>query len=99
LSFAYDVGALAGEDRLRFGGGGRFVGRRPGDNANDFWLPAYTVADSFVSYDTILAGRPVAFQFNLKNFFDRTYYTSALNTFGVAIGDPRRAIGTVRFAL
>jgi iron complex outermembrane receptor protein len=99
LSAAYDVGSLVGDDRLRFGGGARYVGRRPGDNANGFWLSAYTVADSFVSYETTLAGRTVSFQFNLKNVFDRTYYTSAVNAFGVAIGDPRRAIGTVRFAL
>jgi iron complex outermembrane receptor protein len=99
LSLAYDVGALAGDDGLRIGGGGRHVGRRPGDSANTFWLPAYTVADAFVSYDTRLAGRTVSFQFNLKNVFDRTYYTSAVNTYGVAIGDPRRAIGTIRFAL
>ncbi|WP_249340744.1 TonB-dependent siderophore receptor [Sphingomonas sp. 2SG] len=99
LFFAYDVGALAGDDRLRFGGGGRYVGRRPGDNANSFWLPAYTVVDGFVSYDTTLAGRTVALQFNLKNVFDRTYYTSAVNAYGVAIGDPRRAVGTIRFAL
>ena len=99
LSAAYDVGALAGDDRLRFGGGARYVGRRPGDNANGFWLPAYTTADAFVSYDTSLAGRTVSFQFNLRNVFDRTYYTSAVNVYGVAIGDPRRAIGTIRFAL
>lgn len=99
LSAVYDVGRIAGDDRLRLGGGGRYVARRPGDNANSFWLPAYTVADAFVRYDTRLGGRRVAFQFNLKNVFDRTYYTSAVNVYGVAIGDPRRAIGTVSFAL
>ncbi|MDQ1158244.1 TonB-dependent siderophore receptor [Sphingomonas sp. SORGH_AS 950] len=98
LSAAYDVGAIAGEDRLRLGGGGRYVARRPGDDANSFWLASYVVADAFVTYDTQLAGRRVTFQFNLKNIFDRTYYTSAVNQYGVAIGDPRRAIGTVSFA-
>ncbi|WP_294235746.1 TonB-dependent siderophore receptor [uncultured Sphingomonas sp.] len=98
LSAAYDVGAIAGEDRLRLGGGGRYVARRPGDDANSFWLASYVVADAFVTYDTQLAGRRVTFQFNLKNIFDRTYYTSAVNQYGVAIGDPRRAIGTMSFA-
>ena len=98
LSAAYDVGAIAGEDRLRLGAGGRYVARRPGDDANSFWLASYVVADAFMTYDTQLAGRRVTFQFNLKNIFDRTYYTSAVNQYGVAIGDPRRAIGTVSFA-
>ncbi len=98
LSAAYDVGAIAGDDRLRLGAGGRYVGRRPGDSANSFWLADYVVADAFVTYDTHIAGRRVTFQFNLKNVFDKTYYTSAVNQYGVAIGDPRRAIGTMSFA-
>lgn len=98
LSAAYDVGPIAGDDRLRFGAGGRYVARRPGDSANSFWLDDYVVADAFVTYDTALAGRRVTFQFNLKNVFDKTYYTSAVNPFGVAIGDPRRAIGSMSFA-
>lgn len=98
LSAAYEVGAIAGNDKLRLGGGGRYVARRPGDSANSFWLDAYVVADAFVTYDTELGGRRVSFQFNLKNIFDKTYYTSAVNQYGVAIGDPRRAIGTMGFA-
>jgi iron complex outermembrane receptor protein len=46
-----------------------------------------------------LGGKAVTFQFNLKNVFDTTYYTSAINVYGVAIGDPRRAIGTMTFRL
>lgn len=99
LSAAYEVGRIAGNDSLRLGGGARYVARRPGDNANSFRLPDYTVADAFVTYDTMLAGKAVTFQFNLKNVFDRTYYTSAVNVYGVAIGDPRRAIGTMSFRL
>lgn len=96
LSLAWDVGPIAGGDALRVGGGARHVGDRAGDSANSFHLPAYTVADAFVTYDTVLAGRAVAFQLNVKNLFDTTYYTSAVNVYGVAIGDPRRAIGTMR---
>lgn len=80
---------------LKIGGGARHVGRRFGDNANSFRLPDYSVADAFARYDTMLGGRAVTLQFNLKNVFDRTYYTSAVNVYGVAIGDPRRAIGTM----
>ncbi len=99
LSAAYEVGRIAGDDGLRLGGGARYVARRPGDNANSFRLPDYTVADAFVTYDTMLGGKAVTFQFNLKNVFDKTYYTSAVNVYGVAIGDPRRAIGTMSFRL
>ncbi len=97
MSATYDVGAIAGRDRLRLGAGGRYVARRPGDSANGFTLASYTVADAFATYDTTLGGRQVTFQFNLKNVFDKTYYTSAVNVLGVAIGDPRRAIGTMAF--
>ncbi len=99
LSAAYEIGRIAGGDSLRLGGGARYVARRPGDNANSFRLPDYTVADAFVTYDTTLGGKAVTFQFNLKNVFDTTYYTSAINVYGVAIGDPRRAIGTMTFRL
>lgn len=99
LSAVFDAGAIAGSDRLRLGGGGRYAARRPGDSANSFWLDSYVVADAFLTYDTRLGGRRVAFQFNLKNIFDRTYYPSAVNVYGVAIGDPRRAIGTMSVAL
>ncbi|WP_230771286.1 TonB-dependent siderophore receptor [Sphingomonas sp. Leaf4] len=99
LSLVYDVGPVAGGDGLRIGGGGRHVGRRAGDSANSFFLPAYQIADAFVSYDLRLGGRAVTLQFNLRNLFDTTYYTSAINQYGVAIGDPRRAIGTLRFRL
>lgn len=99
LSAAYEVGRIAGDDSLRLGGGARYVAQRPGDNANSFRLPDYTVADAFVTYDAVLAGKAVTFQFNLKNVFDKNYYTSAVNVYGVAIGDPRRAIGTMSFRL
>jgi iron complex outermembrane receptor protein len=95
LTAAYDVGRISGDDGLRIGGGARYVARRFGDSTNSFQLAGYTVADAFLTYDTVLGGRGVTFQFNLKNIFDKTYYTSAVNIYGVAIGDPRRAIGTM----
>lgn len=95
LSAVYDFGQIVGKDRLRIGGGARYSARRPGDNANTFWLPHYTVADSFITYDTEIAGREMSFQVNVKNIFDKTYYPSAVNVYGVAIGDPRRVIATV----
>ncbi|MCG6207538.1 TonB-dependent siderophore receptor [Rhodopseudomonas sp. HC1] len=89
LFLVYDFGtALPG--RLRLGGGPRYVGNRPGDSANSFVLPAYTVADIFASYETRYGAFPVTYQFNVKNLFDTVYYPSAVNTLNVAVGDARR---------
>lgn len=99
LSAVYDFGNVIGGDRLRMGGGAHYVGERPGDSANSFELPSYTVADAFASYDTRIAEHKVNFQFNVKNLFDRTYYTSSANRYFVSMGDSRQFIlsSTVEF--
>lgn len=90
LSAVYDFGSILGGDQLRVGAGARYVGERAGDAANSFELPSYTVADAFASYDTKIDGQKVKFQLNVKNLFDRTYYTSSVNTQFVSIGDARQ---------
>ncbi|MDF3201457.1 TonB-dependent receptor [Pseudomonas sp. 1912-s] len=90
LSAVYDFGSILGGDQLRVGAGARYVGERSGDAANSFDLPGYTVADAFATYDTKVDGQKVKFQLNVKNLFDRTYYTSAVNTQFVSIGDARQ---------
>ncbi|WLA87243.1 TonB-dependent siderophore receptor [Bradyrhizobium elkanii] len=98
LYLVYDFGtALPG--RLRLGGGARYVGNRPGDAANSFVLPAYTVADVFATYETKVQSFPVIYQFNVKNLFDTVYYPSANSILTVAMGDARRfsLSATVKF--
>ncbi|MUF03384.1 TonB-dependent siderophore receptor [Pseudomonas sp. CCM 7893] len=90
LSAVYDFGSIVGGDQLRVGAGARYVGERAGDAANSFELPGYTVADVFATYDTKVDGQKVKFQLNVKNLFDRTYYTSAVSTSFVSIGDARQ---------
>ena len=90
LSAVYDAGQVFGDGRLRVGGGVQYVGRRPGDSANSFWLPSYTVAQAFAAYDTKLGGYKTRFQLTVKNLFDRTYYPSSVNPYGVALGEPRQ---------
>ncbi|WP_408733478.1 TonB-dependent siderophore receptor [Pseudomonas sp. LS1212] len=90
LSAVYDAGSLLGGDRLRVGAGARCVGERAANAVNDFELPGYTVADAFASYDTELDGQKVRLQLNVKNLFDKTYYTSSVNRFFVSMGDSRQ---------
>ena len=90
LSAVYDYGSLFGGDRLRLGAGARYVGERAGNASNDFDLPAYTVADAFASYETQLDEHKVRLQLNVKNLFDKVYYTSAVNRYFVALGDARQ---------
>ena len=90
LSAVYDFGTVIGGDQLRVGAGARYVGERAGNAVNDFDLPSYTVADAFASYDTRVEGQRVKFQLNVKNLFDRTYYTSAASRFFVSMGDSRQ---------
>lgn len=99
LYLVYDFGdRLPG--RLRLGGGAHYVGDRPGDSANTFFMPAYTVADIFATYDTKIDNLSVTYQFNVKNLFDKLYYTSTTGSaLNVAIGDARRfsLSATVKF--
>ncbi|QVM97581.1 TonB-dependent receptor [Pseudomonas sp. SORT22] len=90
LSAVYDAGSLFGGDRLRLGAGARYVGERAGNAENDFELPDYTVADAFASYETRLDEHKVRLQLNVKNVFDRTYYSSAVNRNFVSVGDARQ---------
>lgn len=98
LYLVYDFGtALPGQ--LRLGGGARYVGDRPGDSINGFFLPSYVVADIFATYETKVQATPVIYQLNVKNLFDTVYYPSAVNNLNVAIGDARRVSlsATVKF--
>jgi hypothetical protein len=53
-------------------------------------------------YDTKLEGQKVKFQLNVKNLFDRTYYTSAASRFfvrwGCAAGEPVEYAGVLTAA-
>ncbi|MBB1627107.1 TonB-dependent receptor [Achromobacter sp. UMC71] len=95
LALVYNAGQI-GEGRLRLGTAARYVGTRPGDSANSFVLPAYTVVNAFATYDTRVAGRNVQFQLNVNNLFDRTYYTSSANQYFISMGDARQFVLSTR---
>lgn len=74
---------------VRVGGGGRYVGTRTGDPENSFVMPAYTVADAFIAWDSQLVGKHTELKLNVKNLFDRHYYESSAGNLRVIEGEPR----------
>ena len=64
LSHRMTLPVVPGE--VRVGGGARYVGRRAGDPENSFTMPAYTVADAFVAWDSKLLGKHTQLKLNVK---------------------------------
>jgi len=87
LSHTLHFSWLPGE--LRFGGGGRYVGTRAGDPENSFVMPAYTVADAFIAWDSQLIGKHTQLKLNVKNLLNREYYESSAGNLRVIEGEPR----------
>jgi iron complex outermembrane receptor protein len=83
----YDFGEIFNSaNTLKIGAGVRGRSKAPGNYGNDYYLPGYLAADAFATY-TIQSERPIAIQLNLKNLFDKTYYTSSLYTAGAYLGN------------
>lgn len=81
-------------DGLTFGAGGRYTGRKPGDSANSFDVPAFVVYDTTVSYDLgkLDAGlRGSHTSLNVQNVFDREYISDCNYFFGCFYGQERVA--------
>lgn len=97
LFLTYDINNLIGGNTLTLGGGGHGVNRRSATNGADYYLPGYVVADVFAAYKMKLQ-HPVTLQLNVKNLFDKTYYTSSIgtNNLGNQPGDPREVQFTVK---
>ncbi|MRT42982.1 TonB-dependent siderophore receptor [Enterobacteriaceae bacterium RIT702] len=87
LSHTLRFSWLPGE--LRLGGGGRYVGTRAGDPENSFVMPAYTVADAFIAWDSQLIGKHTQLKLNVKNLLNREYYESSAGNLRVIEGEPR----------
>lgn len=87
LSHRMTLPVVPGE--VRIGGGARYVGRRAGDPENSFTMPAYTVADAFVAWDSKLLGKHTQLKLNVKNLFNREYYASSAGNLRVIEGEPR----------
>ncbi|WP_371820071.1 TonB-dependent siderophore receptor [Erwinia sp. E602] len=97
LFMTYDFNNVWDGNTLTVGGGGHAVSRRSGNNGEDYSLQGYAVADAFAAYK-IKTQYPVTLQVNVKNLFDKTYYTSSIATNNLSnqIGDPREVQFTVK---
>ncbi|ENX4470657.1 TonB-dependent siderophore receptor [Enterobacter roggenkampii] len=97
LFLTYDIHNAFAGNTLTLGGGGHGVSRRSATNGADYYLPGYFVADAFAAYKMKLQ-YPVTLQVNVKNLFDKTYFTSSIatNNLGNQIGDPREVQFTVK---
>ncbi|WP_429252852.1 TonB-dependent siderophore receptor [Paraburkholderia sp. GAS333] len=58
-------------------GGAYFVGQRPINDANQAFIPGYTLFSAGARYETHLFGRNATFQLNIENAFDKHYWASA----------------------
>jgi outer membrane receptor protein involved in Fe transport len=54
----------------------RRAGSRKARN-NSYYLPGCALVDAFAAY-TLQFDKPITLQLNLKNIFDKTYYTSSI---------------------
>jgi iron complex outermembrane recepter protein len=97
LFMTYDIRNVWQSNTLTLGAGGHALSKRSGTNGADYYLPGYAVADVFAAYKLKLQ-YPVTLQVNVKNLFDKTYYTSSIatNNLGNQIGDPREVQFTVK---
>ncbi|MFD2642317.1 TonB-dependent siderophore receptor [Pseudomonas japonica] len=79
---------------VTLGGGARHTGRKPGDSANSFDVPAYTVYDATLRYDLgqLDPGlRGLQASLNVQNLFDREYVSDCNYAFGCYYGQERVA--------
>ncbi|AEG51400.1 TonB-dependent siderophore receptor [Sphingobium chlorophenolicum L-1] len=83
------------------GGGVYYQGARFGDIGNSFILPAYVRIDAMAAYRFPLGGSTATAQVNLKNMFDKLYYTGSHQFVQdwIQIGQPRTLSATLRLEI
>ena len=105
LYLTYDFGEALG-GRWRAGAGAKYNGAwyigRNVESGQRLWkIPAATVADAFISYDTTVGGRKLNLRLNGKNLTNRLYYTSTVGSSTqypmITLGNPREISLSARF--
>jgi iron complex outermembrane receptor protein len=95
--YTFRSGAL---DGFGLGGGVRYVDQTPGDQANTFFVPGYTLLDAAAKYDLgnlapALNGTDL--QLNVSNVFDKEYVSQCTNTATCLYGNGRTVITTLKY--
>ncbi len=83
---------------LSLGGGIRYVGSTPGDEANTFRVPSVTLYDAAIRYDLGAAREDLAgveLYVNGTNLFDKEYVASCSSTTSCFFGNRRVVLGGV----
>lgn len=75
------------------------VGSRPVDAQNSGFVPAYTLWDAGISYDTQLGRVPTLFRLQARNLADTYYYPGVYYSGGLEVGRGREIILSARFGL
>ena len=105
LYLTYDFGnALGGNWRAGIGAkynGAWYIGKNAASGDRLWKIPAATVADAFVSYDTKIGDNKLNVRLNGKNLTNRLYYTSTVGSSAqypmIAIGNPREISVSAKF--
>ncbi|MFC4254226.1 TonB-dependent siderophore receptor [Altererythrobacter xixiisoli] len=84
LFATYDLADVLGGFSIN--AGATHVSRRQGINSNQFYLPAYTLVDLGAR---VKLNDNFQLMANVRNLFDATYYTGAINGTTVNVGAPR----------
>ncbi|MDF0678754.1 MAG: TonB-dependent receptor, partial [Nitrosomonas sp.] len=75
-------------------------GKRPGDPANTYFLPAQARVDAMVRYRPPVLKSRLSLQLNAYNLANETLYGGTLgNRFSVNVGVPRTFVGSIRYEM
>lgn len=85
---------------LSIGAGIYAQGKRPGDPANTYFLPAQARVDAMVRYRPPVLKSRLSLQLNAYNLANETLYGGTLgNRFSVNVGVPRTFVGSIRYEM
>ncbi|PPD02828.1 MAG: TonB-dependent siderophore receptor [Methylobacter sp.] len=82
---------LANQQKLSFGLGSNFVGKRPGVISGEFSLDSYTTLDLSAAYER----RNIKVELFAKNVLNEEYFTGTGSSTSVFAGDPRQVFTRV----
>ena len=85
---------LGSSGKLTFGGGVNYISRRLGETATTFFLPGYTLARAFASYEPT---DHLRIGIDVTNLFNATYYASSYSRFWIQLGAPRAITGRITY--